>query len=144
MCHGILSIAGSLALAVGLLHAIIAFSPAWCRYFGATERFVALGPVVVAMVTLLLAGVFTTWGLYAFSGAGWLQRLPLLPPTLVGIGAVFTARGLLMFPQLLTRARVVHWGMPNSRRDIVFSAVSLLIGIAYLVGTIGSWRTLHG
>jgi hypothetical protein len=142
MGHGLLGIAGSLALAVSLLHAIIAFSPAWCRNFGAPERFVALGPVVVAIVTLLLAAVFGTWSLYAFSGAGWLRPLPLLAPALIGIGAVFTARGLALFPQILTRTRLVRWRIPNSRSDIISSVVSLLIGTTYLAGTIGSWQVL--
>ena len=61
MGHELLGIGGLLALAVGLFHAVIAFSPGWCRYFGAPERFVSLGRAVVAIVTLLLAVVFATW-----------------------------------------------------------------------------------
>ena len=115
-----------------------------CRYFGAPESFVARGPVVVAVVTLFLAAMFATWGLYAFSGAGWLPRLPLLAPGLAGISVIFTARGLVLFFQLLVRAGVVRWRAPVSRRDVVSSAVSLLIGIAYLAGTVASWLALGG
>jgi hypothetical protein len=140
----LLVIAGSLGLAVALLHAVIAFSPALCRTFGAPESFVARGPVVVAVVTLLLSAVFATWGLYAFSGAGWLPRLPFLAPALVGIGAIFTARGLAMFLQLLVRAGVIRRQVPAAPRDVAFSAASLLIGIAYLAGTVARWRVLWG
>jgi len=140
----LLVIAGSLALAVALLHAAIAFSPAMCRYFGAPESFVARGPAVVAVVTLFLAATFATWGLYGFSGAGWLPRFPLLAPALVGIGITFTARGLAVFVQLLVRAGVVRRPVPASRRDMVSSAVSLLIGILYLAGSLASWQALRG
>jgi hypothetical protein len=140
----LLVIAGSLGLAVALLHAVIAFSPALCRTFGAPESFVARGPVVVAVATLLLSAVFATWGLYAFSGAGWLPRLPFLAPALVGIGAIFTVRGLAMFLQLLVRAGVIRRQVPAAPRDVAFSAVSLLIGIAYLAGVFARWRVLRG
>lgn len=99
---------------------------------------------MVAVVTLFLAVVFATWGLYGFSGAGWLPRLPLLAPALVAIGITFTARGLIIFFQLLVRAGVVRLHVPASRRDLVFSAVSLLIGITYLAGTVASWQALRG
>ena len=144
MGSGLLVIAGSLGLAVALLHAIIAFSPAMCRTFGAPESFIARGPGVVTVVTLLLAAMFATWGLYGFSGAGWLPRLPFLAPALVGIGSTFTARGLMLFLQLLVRAGVVRSSAPASRRDVVFSAASLVIGIVYLAGTLASWQALRG
>jgi hypothetical protein len=131
-------------MVVALFHAVIAFSPALCRQFGAPESFVARGPGVVAVVTLLLAATFATWAAYGFSGAGWLPRLPFLGPGLLGIGAVFTARGLAVFLQLLVRAGVVQRTAPVARRDLAFSTVSLLIGIAYLVGTVASWPALRG
>jgi hypothetical protein len=140
MGSSMLVLAGSLSLAVAALHAVMAFSPAMCRSFGAPESFVARGPVVVLVVTLLLAMVFASWGLYALSGAGWLPRLPLLLPALVGIGAIFTMRGLLVLVQLLVLAGVLRSRVPVGRRDVVFSTVSLLIGIAYLVGTFASWQ----
>jgi hypothetical protein len=56
--------------------------------------------------------------------------LPLLPLALVLIGAVFTGRGLALFPQLALLAM----GNGAPPRMAVFSLVALVTGVAFLAG----------
>jgi len=136
MHHGWLVIAGFLSLAVALFHVVMAFIPRLARYFGAPERLLSAGRVVLALATLLIAAIFALWGLYGLSGAGWFTPLPLLRPALVTIGAIYLSRGALILPQLLTVTGLVTFKVPAERQHILSSAASLTIGIAYLVGII--------
>jgi len=92
------------------------------------------------MLTFLLAVVFAVWGLYALSGAGAIRRMPLLRIVLILIGAVYTLRGIAVFQQIFQTATASAKVEP---RDIVFSLVSLGIGLAYLTGTAANWRSLR-
>lgn len=142
----LLKLAGVLSALVALLHvAIVLVGPRAYRYFGAGERMAQLaekgfpGP---ALLTLALTMVFAMWSAYAFSGAGLLRRLPLLRPALVAIGSIYTVRGLILGPQLI-------WFFTGDRdavplRHIVFSAVSLVTGLAYLIGAKAVWAQLGG
>ncbi|HWM93764.1 MAG TPA: hypothetical protein VN493_23600 [Thermoanaerobaculia bacterium] len=132
-----LKIAGCLSAAVAALHVVIVFvGPRAYRYFGAGEdlaRQAEAGSFLPAVITLGIAAVFTVFALYAFSGAGSIRRLPLLRTGLVVIGLIYTVRGLALISELLQGA------IP---RHLVFSAVSLTIGIAYLWGTWRAWPRL--
>ena len=135
---------GILSFAVALLHLVIVFvgAPAY-RYFGAGEEMAAAaesGSAFPAVLTLVLAVVFAVWGLYALSGAGIIRRLPLLKIALILIGAVYTLRGIAVFQQIFQTATASAKVEP---RDIVFSLVSLGIGLAYLIGTAANWRSLR-
>lgn len=135
----LLGLAGLLSFAVALLHVIMApiGTPAY-RFFTAPEQLVQLseqGSPLPALVTLGIAALFTVWGLYGFSGAGVIRRLPLLRTGLASIGAIYGLRGLSLFPQLAAGA-----GPP---RSLVFSAVSLGIGAIYLIGLARSWERLR-
>jgi len=138
----ILVIAGAMSLGVALFHVVAAFSPALQRRFGAPESLLAAGPIVMAVAALALAAVFAVWGAYGFSGAGWLDELPLLAPALLAIGAVYALRGLLLAPQLLAAAGRLHGDIPTDRFSLASSAISLTIGLLYLAGTAGAWSTL--
>lgn len=141
-----LVLGGSGSVLVALLHvAIVLSGPRAYQFFGAGSFLPLLerGSWIPALVTLGLAAVFGLWGLYAFSGAGLVRKLPLLNLGLYLVGGIYTLRGLLLVQELilLTRGRHVPAQMP------VFSAVALSIGIAYLVGTMGRPRggpDLHG
>jgi hypothetical protein len=136
--------AGLLCAALAVLHVVIIFlgAPAY-RYFGAGEelaRRAEQGSAIPALVTGLIALVFAAWAAYAFSAAGLIGRLPLLRPGLLVIGAIFTLRGLALVPQL-------GWwvaGNPNESafRNLIFSAVALLIGLIYLMGARAVWSNL--
>ena len=94
-----------------------------------------------ALITLGLTTVFARWSAYACSGAGVVRRLPLLRTALILIGSVYTLRGLVLGPQLV-------WFFSGYRalvppRQLVFSGVSLVIGVSYLIGVRASWASLR-
>ncbi len=123
-----------LSFGVALLHLGIIFAgPDAYTYFGAPDlapREAAGSPVPDA-ITAGLVAVFAVFGCYALAGAGHVRRLPLLGLALLAIGAVYTVRGLALFPELVRLARGTA---TFPARYAVFSAVSLLAGAAYLAG----------
>ena len=54
-------------------------------------------------MTLGIAAILALWGLYAFSAAGALGRLPLLRPAMLVITAIYLLRGLVLLPIWLLR-----------------------------------------
>ncbi|MBA4122816.1 MAG: hypothetical protein H0X72_10205 [Acidobacteria bacterium] len=136
-----LKLGGILSFVVALLHLVIIFvgAPAY-RYFGAGEDMATAaesGSAFPALITLVLVAVFTIWGLYAFSGAGVIRRLPLLTIALLLIGAIYTLRGVFVFQQIF---QIATSSVQVAPREVVFSLVSLVIGLAYLVGTVINWK----
>jgi hypothetical protein len=142
MAHSFLVAAGLLSAAVALFHVIAAFSPSLSLYFGAPPKLVTKGPWALGAAALLCAGVFAAWAAFAFSAAGWLPRLPWLRPGLVAIGLVYTARGVLLAPQLLARSGLGDWSVPTEGQHVLSSVVSLAIGLVHLVGAALSWPEL--
>jgi len=138
-----LKLGGILSFIVALLHVVIIFigAPAY-RYFGAGEDMATAaesGSAFPALLTLFLVAIFAIWGFYGLSGAGVIRRLPLLKIALILIGAVYTLRGVAVFQQLF---QIATSSVEVAPREIVFSLVSLVIGLAYLIGTISNWRGL--
>ena len=139
----LLTAAATLSFAVAALHTVIVFvgAPGY-RYFGAGETIAQLaddGSPLPAVLTLGLAGVFTVFGLYAWSGAGHMHRLPLLRVGLVAIGVIYALRGLALVADL--------WALAGSLtepalRSASFSLVSLVIGTVYLLGILREWSKL--
>ncbi|MEO8360437.1 MAG: hypothetical protein ABI672_10440 [Vicinamibacteria bacterium] len=133
----LLIIGGGLSAIVALVHlaAIFIGGPAY-RYLGAGERMArmadrgALSPIVI---TLGLTAMFAVWAAYACSGARLLPPLPLLRPVLIGIGSIYTLRGLVLIPQIVLFA--TRGATAVAPRHLFFSAVSLTLGVAYLLGT---------
>ncbi len=138
-----LKLGGILSFAVALLHVVIIFVGASAyRYFGAGEDMATAaesGSAFPAVLTLFLVAIFAIWGFYGLSGAGVIRRLPLLKIALILIRAVYTLRGVAVFQQLFQVATASAEVAP---REIVFSLVSLIIGLAYLIGTVTNWRSL--
>jgi hypothetical protein len=137
-----LTAAAALCFGIALLHAAIIFmDPHAYGYFGAPQlgRAKAAGYAYPDLMTVVLVLIFGTFGAYALSGAGRIRRLPLLPVALVLVGAVFTVRGLALFPQLVLLAA----GNGAPPRMAVFSLVSLVTGIAFLAGTRSRWAGLR-
>ncbi len=138
-----LKLGGILSFAIAFLHVVIIFigAPAY-RYFGAGEDMATAaesGSAFPALLTLFLVAIFAIWGFYGLSGAGIIRRLPLLKIALILIGAVYTLRGVAVFQQLF---QIATSSVEVAPREIVFSLVSLVIGLAYLIGTISNWRGL--
>lgn len=148
-----LVIAGTLSFLASITHIIIIFGGAqWYRFFGAGEEMATLaeqGSLLPALITAGIALVLFIWGLYAYSGAGLIGRLPLLKLFLSLITLVFIVRAaggltLAFSPTLLLDF------FPNTIQAHDFS-VSFLIwssvicsvfGIMYLSGTIKGWPHL--
>jgi len=130
-----------LSLLAALLHVgVIVGGPDWYRYFGAPEDYAvaaAQGSIFPALVTTGIASVLALWAAFAASGAGLIARLPLLRTALVLITAIYLARGLLIAPVILTVP------YPEGAFDYWSSAIVLVYGIAYAVGTWRAWPALH-
>lgn len=133
--------AGALSVGVAALHVaiILAGGPAY-RYFGAGERMARMadrGSSEPTFITTVLVLVFASWAAYAFSGAGLISPLPRVRTVLLLIGLIYAGRGLVFFPQAWLWLSAGSAGVPM--RHLVFSAASLVIGIAYLAGTFQAW-----
>ncbi|MFZ5866440.1 MAG: hypothetical protein ACOYXY_11220 [Thermodesulfobacteriota bacterium] len=138
----LLLLAGILSFLVAIFQAVVTFSPEWSLYFGAAEELVSNLPLLY-VTGFLAAALFGIFGLYALSGAGYMRHLPLLRWVLLGIGFLFTLRGLLVIPIILITAGYLQSAKPVPTTGLVSSLVSLFIGLLYLAGTIGSWRSLR-
>ena len=131
------------SFAIGLLHVACLFTgEATARFFAAPTpvlEMVRQKSLLLIPVCLAIAGGLSGFALYAWSGAGRMRRLPLLRTGLLLIGAIYTLRGLLLLPQLMFATR-----NPGKfpTHFLVFSAVSLALGVAHLAGTWGRWREL--
>lgn len=137
-----LIIAGSLSILAALLHISCIFGgPDWYLFFGAGERMAQLaaqGDPYPTVVTLVITAILTGWGLYAFSGAGVIVKLPLLKVCLVLITAIYLLRGIAgLVGPFLTSHPAVH---QNSITFwVVSSIVCCIYGTFYLLGTIKLW-----
>lgn len=136
-----LALAGIICFVLALFQVVIGFSPSLSLYFGAPEALVK-NIFALIVVSLFVAGVLAVFGLYALSGAGSIQKLPLLKPGLVVISCIFIIRGFLLLPELLVVVGVFHVSIPVAPRFVIFSLGSLLIGIIFIAGTIGGWSSL--
>ena len=138
-----LKIGGILSFAVAFLHLVIIFvgAPAY-RYFSAGEDMAMAaesGSIFPGVLTLFLVAIFAIWGFYGLSGAGVIRRLPLLKTALILIGVIYTIRGIAVFQQLFQ----IVTSSEVALREIVFSLVSLIIGLTYLIGTVMNWRAIR-
>lgn len=89
-------------------------------------------------MAILIAGVLCVWGLYAWSGAGVIRRLPFLRLGLITISAIFLLRGLLFsrMQAYFPGNSVTFW--------YVSSAICLAIGLLHLLGLRQAWAGLSG
>jgi hypothetical protein len=69
------------------------------------------------------------WSLYAFSGARLIGSLPWLRIALIAIGVIYILRGLFIFSEI---NMVLSLGYPL--QYVVFSSISLVGGLLYLIG----------
>lgn len=131
---------GIFSLLAALLHlACILFGASWFRFFGAPEASIVSyenGEMGLVWMTIAIAGILALWAAYAFSGAGLLRRLPLLKTGLVTIAGIYLLRGAFLIPALINAP------YPRHQFDIWSSAIVLLFGIAYALGTWRAWPEL--
>jgi hypothetical protein len=135
-----LLLAGILSSLAALLHiGVIIGGPAWYRFFGAGEQMVTMaesGSLYPAIVTFFIALILSAWALYAFSGAGLMQRLPFLRPALVVIAGIYLVRGLGVVPLFILKPEMVDSFILWS------SAIVTLFGLSYAIGTWRCWKEL--
>lgn len=133
---------GMLSGAAAALHvAIILGGSGWYRFFGAGERMARAaehGSPRPALITAAIAAVLAIWACYAFSGAGIIRRLPLLRTALLLISTIYLARALVPLALL-----IIH---PVPLDPFIWwsSAVVLVYGLAYAIGTATAWPRLRG
>jgi hypothetical protein len=130
--------AASFALVVLHLGIILGGAPAY-EYFAAGDTLVELaeqGSLVPTVVTGLVAGMFLLFGLYALAAAGFFE-LPARGVLTIAIGCIYVLRGSLIVPEAL----LVQY-MQRPPRTLAFAAVSLAIGLVYLIGIGRRWRHL--
>lgn len=132
---------GILSLIAALLHlGCILFGAEWFRFFGAPETLIQnyeAGAMGLVWMTIGIAIVLGIWAAYAFSGAGLLRRLPLLRTGLIVITAIYLLRAAALAPALMMAP------YPRHEFDIWSSAIVLVYGLAYAVGTWLAWPTLR-
>lgn len=138
-----LIIGGCLSCLASLLHIGCIWGGAeWYLFFGAGEgmaHLAATGDPYPTIVTSIIASILAVWGLYAFSGAGLIFKLPLLRTALILITAIYLIRGVvgLLLP-FLSSASAVH------QNSITFWVVSSIIccvyGVCYFLGIRILWR----
>ena len=131
-----LTLAALLSIAVAAGHlAIIPFGASGLRYFFAPQRLVEMAErgdhlvPTVAVVSIFV--VFSTFALYAWSGAGRMRKLPGLGFVLLVITSIYLLRGVVVVPQIPI-SLLDPDALPPRR--VAFSAISLLIGLLHLRG----------
>lgn len=117
----------------------IVFGADWYRFFGAGEQMARMaeqGLWYPTVVTSVLVMVLLTWSMYALSASDVIRRLPLIRLVLCLISAIFIFRGvgfvalMPMFPE----NSLTFW--------YVSSAICLIIGLCFVVGTHQEWNKL--
>jgi hypothetical protein len=144
MAKLMLTVAGILNLVIAALHiGIIIWGPKAYAYFGAGQEMARMdseGSLVPSVVTALVAIVFILFGLYAFSGAQITKILPFTRYLLPSIGIIFLLRSLLIFVSLYQSVSHSRHVPPE---ELVFSSAALIIGLFYLLGWLGTKKTIH-
>ena len=130
--------AASFALVVLHFAVIVLGAPAYA-YVLAPATLVELAAarsLVPTLMTGTLAGIFAVFGAYALAGAGFFH-LPAARVLVAAIGCIYALRGLIIVPEVI----MVRF-MDLPARALVFSAISLGIGVVHLIGVARRWRLL--
>ena len=92
--------------------------------------------IVPPIVTFGIAAVLAIWAAYAFAGAGFIPKLPLMRPALLAITSVYLLRGLALFPAFVFQPVLVT-------PFIIWSSVIVMaFGIVYAIGTWQVWEAI--
>lgn len=138
--HILLLVGGLASFLAAFLHvAIIIGGAKWYRIFGAGEEMATMaeqGSWIPRVITFSIAVVLFIWGLYAFSGAGKFKELPFLKLGLVVISIIYLGRALSFIPLFVFMPEIIDHLLVWS------SLLSLVIGLAYAVGTKQDWSSL--
>lgn len=128
-------------MAASALHVTVIIGGAdWYRFFGAGEELASMqeqGSWIPALITSGIALVLFVWGLYAFSGAGLIRRLPFLTSILVIISLIYLGRGFVLVP--------IWFGWPELVNSFALwsSIICMGYGMCYAFGTMQVWESLN-
>ena len=130
-----LRIAGwaNIALAAGHVPAWTTFG--WVGIEPQMRELAQQGAALPYVLTVITAGFFLVFGLYALSGAGDLRRLPLLRSVVVLIAVIYLLRATLVGG--------IADVLAGDVKQSVFAAIALLIGLCYASGAV-ALRRRHG
>ena len=138
---------GICSIAVAILHiAIIIGGADWYRFLGAGEEMALMsesGSSSPALITSVIVIIFIIWGIYAFSGAGLIRKIPLLKIALVIIPFIYLLRGLggillVVFSKYLS---VLEYGDSESFM-LISSLICTVFGLLYTIGIVKAWSNL--
>lgn len=120
---------------LAILHVVIVYiGPEAYIFFGGEKLARAsASSASPAVMTLVLALIHAIFGCYGLSGAGVIRRLPLLIVGLFAIGGMYAFRGLSFIEQLI---QILEDPESLPLRMLVYSLISLLTGLAYIIGTV--------
>lgn len=131
-----LKIAGIINIILGIGHLIAMI---WLNevfeIFGIGEPMNELSqihPSIPYIITVIVAMGFFIFGLYGFSAAGMIRKLPLLKLGIFGIAALFILRAVSGIVEILFTDVSLTLETTNS-------IVSLTIGLLYLLGGLKKW-----
>ena len=132
---------GVMSALISLLHIILAVYPSLYRYIGpgqsALTQMAEQGSSITTLVSVALAVLFALWAIYAFSGSGLIRPLPFLRFALIAISVIYILRALFLPSEI---NMVLNQGYPF--RFIVFSTISLITGLLYLLGIVRQNRSM--
>jgi hypothetical protein len=135
-----LLLGGLLSFLASLAHIGIIFGGAkWYRFFGAGEKFAKAaeqGKAFPGVMTFCIALVLASWGIFAWSGAGLVSRVPLVKAALCVITGVYLLRGLGGFGMLLVESEY------TGRFIVVSSLICVFYGLVHLIGLVQMWPLL--
>ena len=124
---------GVMSTLISILHVVLAIYPTLYRYIGpdqsALTEMAEKGSSVTTIASMALALIFALWAIYAFSATGLIRPLPLLRTALIAIGVIYILRALFLPSEI---NMVLTQGYPF--RFVVFSTISLVAGLLYLIG----------
>jgi hypothetical protein len=137
----LLILADALSFGVAVFQAVISFVPEWSAAFDAADELVS-NPPLLLIAGLLMALVFGVFGLYGLSGAGVIRSLPLLRLGLLGIGSIYTLRGIAFVPQLLVILGIFPPPQAVPLAYLLASFIALTVGMLYLAGLASGWKSM--
>jgi hypothetical protein len=127
---------GAISALISILHVILALWPTLYRHISAGQesslaQMAEKGSTSTTIATIALALIFAIWATYAFSGTGLIHPLPWLRVALIAISVIYILRALVIPTEV---NMVLNQGYPF--RFVVFSTISLMTGLLYLIGII--------
>lgn len=107
-------------------------------YFGGPVRLQAESPGIYAAVCILVGLMVAVCGLYAWSGANMVRRLPLLRTVVTATTVVYLLRGMQVVSDVILINRYPEQPLG---RFLVYSSIALAVGLVHLFGTVRLFRS---